>query len=45
MYINNSGHMTKVAAMHIYGKNLLCNWLIDYRETCHSKGNIAGNGQ
>ena len=22
MYINNSGHMTKMAAMPIYGKNL-----------------------
>ena len=21
MYMNNSGHMTKMAAMHIYGKN------------------------
>ena len=40
MYINNLGHMTKMAAMPIYGKNpsknlLLWNWWTDFKETSH----------
>ena len=39
MYINNLGHMTKMAAMPIYGKkplnNLLQNRLTDFEETWH----------
>ena len=34
MYINNLGHMTKMAAMPIYGKNLqISSSLIDFNET------------
>ena len=36
MYIKNPGHMTKMAAMFIYGKNLLLqNQLTDFNETWH----------
>ena len=40
MYIRNPGHMTKMAAMPIYGKNpsknlLLQNQWIDFNETWH----------
>ena len=39
MYIKNPGHMTKMAAMPIYGKNrsnlLLQNRLTDFNETWH----------
>ena len=38
MYRNNLGHMTKMAAMPIYGKNLnnlLRNRLTDFNETWH----------
>ena len=34
MYINNPGHMTKMATMSIYG-NLLRNWWADFNETWH----------
>ena len=39
LYINNPGHMTKMAAMPIYGKNPLKNLLLrnrwtDFNETC-----------
>ena len=36
VYINNPGHMTKMADMPIYGKtlkNLLRNWFTDFNET------------
>ena len=36
MYINNPGHIIKMAAMPIYGKalqNLLRNWFTDFKET------------
>ena len=40
MFINNPGHMTKVAAMPIYGKKnfkilLLWNHWTDFKETWH----------
>ena len=40
MYVNNPGHMTKVAAMPIYGKNrskhlLLWNRWTDFNKTWH----------
>ena len=39
MYINNLGHMTKMAAMPIWKKNfknrLLRNWWTDFKETWH----------
>ena len=40
MYIKNPGHMTKMAAMPIYGKIpskffFLQNWLTDFNETWH----------
>ena len=37
MYINNPGHMTKMAATHIYGKNLYKSPepVIDFNETWH----------
>ena len=35
MYINNPGHMTKMAAMPIYGKNPSKIWWIDFKETWH----------
>ena len=34
VYINDPGHMTKMAAKPIYVKNLLQNWMYDL-ETCH----------
>ena len=41
MYIRNSGHMTKMAAMPIYGKKTLQNLLLksrwtDFTETWHA---------
>ena len=46
MYINNPGHMTKMADMPIYGKNpsknLLRNLQMDFNETWHvASGNRA----
>ena len=37
MFINNPGHMTKMAAMNIYGKKnlLLKNHWTDFKETWH----------
>ena len=35
MYINNQGHMTKVAAVTIYGKNLLRNQWADFNDNWH----------
>ena len=40
MYINNLGHMTKIAAIPIYGKNpskifFLQIWFTDFNETLH----------
>ena len=35
MYINNLGHMTKMAAMPIYGKNLSKIYWTNFKETWH----------
>ena len=35
MYINDPGHMIKMAAMHMYGNILLQNQWTDFNETWH----------
>ena len=48
MYINNPGHMTKMAAMPIYGENpsknlLLQNQWTDFNKTCLKYYNVYIN--